>query len=158
MALLPERNRQERFSAYTAYLKERFNSGILAQLQTIPQWVVWRAELDRESKPKKAPYNPNVRNAYASVKIPKSWGSLDAALSALATGIYSGIGFVITPPLTFIDLDHSVSKETGEIIDPQAAGIVKSINSYTEISPSRTGRTAYFSLWRDAREEYSHRH
>ncbi len=135
----PEQTRQERFSAYAAYLKERFNSGILAELQGMPQWVVWRAELDREGKPKKAPYNPNVRNAYASVKIPKSWGTLDHALSALSTGIYSGIGFVITPPLVFLDLDHSVSKETGEITDPQAAEIVQPVNSYTEISPSRTG-------------------
>lgn len=139
MAFPPEHTRQERFVRYAAFLKERFNSGMLAQLQGVPQWVVWRAELDREGKQKKAPYNPNHRNAYASVKIPKSWGTVNQALNALATGIYSGIGFVITPPLTFIDLDHSVSKETGEIIDPQAAEIVTTINSYTEISPSGTG-------------------
>jgi len=135
----PEKTRQERFTSYATYLKERFNSGILSQLQDMPQWVVWRAEVDREGKPKKAPYNPNHRNAYASVKIPKSWGSLDAALTALATGLYSGIGFVITPPLVFVDLDHSVSKETGEITDPQTIDIVQAINSYTETSPSGTG-------------------
>ncbi len=31
-------------------LKERFESGILAELQDLPQWVVWRAELE-DSKP-----------------------------------------------------------------------------------------------------------
>lgn len=139
MAFPPEQTRKERFTSYAVHLKERFNSGILLQLQGTPQWIVWRAEVDREGKPKKAPYNPNVRNAYASVKDQKSWGTLNAALTALATGLYSGIGFVITPPLAFIDLDHSVSKETGEITDPQAAGIVQAVNSYTEISPSRTG-------------------
>src|SRR5947209_12378650 len=46
---------------------------------------------------------------------------------------------MLTPPLVFLDLDHCVSKDTGEIIDPQEAAIVKSLNSYTEISPSGTG-------------------
>src|SRR5579859_2683075 len=98
MAVPPEHNRQERFAAYAAYLQERFNAGILTELQGLRQWVVWRREVDREDKPKKAPYNPNARHTYASVKGPHSWGSLDQALSALATGRYSGIGFVITPP------------------------------------------------------------
>jgi primase-polymerase (primpol)-like protein len=130
-----EQTRQERFTTYAAYLRERFQTGLLAELQSVPQWVVWRAELDREGKVKKAPYNPNVRNAYASVKIPKSWGTLEQALNALATGNYSGIGFMITPPLVFIDLDHSYDRTTGIITDPQAAEIVQSLNSYTEASP-----------------------
>lgn len=139
MAVPPEHNRQERFAAYAAYLQERFNAGILTELQGLPQWVVWRQEVDREGKPKKAPYNPKAKSAYASVKVPHSWGSLDQALSALATGIYSGIGFMITPPLVFFDLDHCVSKEMSEVTDQRAAEIVTAINSYTEISPSGTG-------------------
>ncbi len=72
----PEQSRHERFIAYTALLKERFDAGCLAELQPLPQWVVWRGELE-DGKNKKVPYNPNVRNARASVKIPKSWGTLD---------------------------------------------------------------------------------
>jgi putative DNA primase/helicase len=139
MALPPEHNRQERFAAYAAHLQERFNAGILTELQGLPQWVVWRNETDREGKPKKAPYNPNANHAYASVKVPATWGTLDQALSALATGRYSGIGFMTTPPLVFLDLDHCVSKETGEITDQRAAEIVTAVNSYTEVSPSGTG-------------------
>lgn len=144
----PEQTRRERFTAYTALLKERFDSGLLAELQNMPQWVVWKAELDGEGKRKKIPYNPNYRNARASVKIPKSWGSLETTLTALASGFYSGIGFMLTPPLVFLDLDHCVSKETGEITDPQAAEIVQTLNSYTETSPSGTGLhvLAYASL------------
>jgi len=134
-----EHTRRERYSAYAARLKERFQSGCLAQLQPLNQWVVWRAEVDSEGKQKKAPYNPNARNAYASVKIPKSWATLDQALTALESGRYSGIGFMITPPLVFIDLDHCVSRETGTITDPKAQEIVQQMNSYTEISPSGTG-------------------
>jgi putative DNA primase/helicase len=38
-----------------------------------------------------------------------------------------------------IDLDHSVDRTTQTITDPQAAEIVQSLNSYTELSPSGTG-------------------
>src|SRR6266699_1683775 len=98
MALMqPEQTRRERFTAYAAMLKERFNSGYLSQLQGVPQWVVWRAELE-DGKHKKVPYNPNYFPARASVKIPKSWGTLDQSLNALESGNYSGLGFMITPP------------------------------------------------------------
>jgi primase-polymerase (primpol)-like protein len=138
LAMHPERTRQERFIEYAAMLKERFASGVLSELQDLPQWVVWKAELD-EGKHKKVPYNPNYRNARASVKIPKSWGSLPDALTALESGNYSGIGFMLTPPLSFIDLDHSFDKTASTITDPQAAAIVQEMNSYTELSPSGTG-------------------
>src|SRR5690242_6571025 len=97
MAFPQERTRREQYTAYTAYLKERFQSGVLSELQPMPQWVVWKREIDSEGKAKKAPYNPNVRQAYASVKTPKSWGSLDAVLTALATGLYSGIWICDNP-------------------------------------------------------------
>jgi hypothetical protein len=42
----PEQNRYERFIEYTAFLRERFNAGVLSELQREPRWVVWRAELE----------------------------------------------------------------------------------------------------------------
>jgi putative DNA primase/helicase len=136
----PEQGRHERFVEYAAFLKERFFSGVLAELQPLPQWVVWKGELEA-GKRKKVPYNPNYYNVHAraSVKIPKSWGSLDQSLKALETGDYSGIGFMITPPLTFVDLDHSYDRTTKTITDPQAQEVVRDLNSYTEVSPSGTG-------------------
>ncbi len=138
LTMKPEQGRHERFIEYAAALKERFASGVLSELQPLNQWVVWKGELE-EDKRKKVPYNPNFRNARASVKIPKSWGRLEEALTALESGNFSGIGFMITPPLAFVDLDHTFDKTTGTITDPQAQEIVHSLNSYTEISPSRTG-------------------
>jgi putative DNA primase/helicase len=134
----PEYTRHERFIQYAEALRERFAEGHLFELQDLPQWVVWRGELE-DSKQKKIPYNPHYRNARASVKIPKSWGTLDESLTALESGHYSGLGFMITPPLVMIDLDHSIDSATQTITDPQAAEIVQSINSYTELSPSGTG-------------------
>src|SRR6266446_3437439 len=113
----PEYTRHERFIEYTAFLRERFELGILSELQTLPQWVVWRAELGQE-KVKKVPYNPHHHLTRASVKIPNSWGTLDQAL-------------------VLIDLDNSFERATRTNTDPQAAEIVKEINSYTEASPGK---------------------
>jgi primase-polymerase (primpol)-like protein len=65
--------RREQCIGYAATLRERFDSGLLAELQGASQWVVWRAELDKHGKKKKVPYNPNSHLAHASVKIPSSW-------------------------------------------------------------------------------------
>jgi putative DNA primase/helicase len=144
-----EPTRQERFIEYAAALRERFASGVLSELQPLPQWVVWKGELE-DGKRKKVPYNPQYYqlHARASVKIPKSWGSLPEALTALESGNYSGLGFMITPPLVFVDLDHSFDRTTKTITDPQAEEIVHSLHSYTEVSPSGTGLhvLAYGSL------------
>ena len=134
----PEYTRQEQFDQDPAQLRDRFRFGMLSELQPLPQWVVWKRERE-DGKQKKIPYNPRLRNAHASVKIPKSWGTLDQALKALETGNYTGLGFMITPPLVMIDLDGRVDKDSGAITDPQAAEIVTTLNSYTELSPSRTG-------------------
>ena len=132
----PEQSRHERFVAYAELLRERFDSGVLTELQELPQWVVWRAEVEGE-KHKKVPYNPHYHLTRASVKIPKSWGTLTEALTALETGNYSGLGFIITPPLVMVDLDNSFERATRTITDPQAAEIVQSLHSYTEASPGK---------------------
>jgi putative DNA primase/helicase len=133
-SMLPEHTRQEYFLHYAEALRERFEAGVLAELQDPPQWVVWRAELEGE-KHKKVPYNPHYRNARASVKIPKSWGTLTESLTALETGTFTGLGFMLTPPLVLVDLDKSYDKATGSITDPQAVAIVETLQSYTEVSP-----------------------
>jgi len=132
--MIPEHKRQEHFTGYAHALQERFRSGILAELQPLNQWVVWRAELE-DGKQKKVPYNPNYHLMRASVKTPNSWGTLDTALIALETGNYSGLGFMLTPPLVMVDLDNSFDKQTRTITTPQAVEIIQHINSYTEASP-----------------------
>src|SRR5947209_14629868 len=104
-------NRRERFIQYAHLLNERFQRGILAELQPLNQWVVWRSEL-RDGKKKKVPYNPRHQFMKASVKISNSWGTLHEAIKALETGNYSGLGFIITPPLVMVDLDASYDKTT----------------------------------------------
>lgn len=134
-----KQTRQEQFTDYTATLRERFDKGVLLELQGLPQWVVWKAEIDKDGKKKKAPYNPSFHLIRASVKIPKSWGTLQEALQALETGNYSGVGLMLAPPLVFLDLDNCFDSQEGKIIYPKVEEIVKNINSYTEVSPSSRG-------------------
>jgi primase-polymerase (primpol)-like protein len=131
----PEHQRRERFTSYAAMLRERFHNGMLSELQPFNQWVVWRGELEYGKK-KKVPYNPQYHLVKARATIPQSGGTLNQALRELETGDYSGLGFIITPPLVMIDLDHSFDKQTRTITDPQAAAIVQELNSYTEASPT----------------------
>lgn len=101
------------------------------------QWVVWRREM-RKGKPTKVPYNPTVtdRAKRADVTNPHTWGTYEQA-QALRDR-YDGIGFVFNGDYVGIDIDNYVDKETGEVSE-LALGIIASIDSYTEISPSGAG-------------------
>src|SRR6266567_4530686 len=60
--------------------------------------------------------------------------TLDTALTALATGKYQGIGFMLShSPFSGIDLDHSV--EGGTLV-PWAKAIVEAMDTYGDYSPS----------------------
>jgi putative DNA primase/helicase len=76
----------------------------------------------------------------ASVKRADTWGALDAALNALSTGKYKGLGFVLTrnDPICGTDMDGCRNPESGELT-PFAQDVVTFLSSYTEISPSGTG-------------------
>jgi hypothetical protein len=71
---------------------------------------------------------------------PKTWRSLDEALTALGTGRYAGIGRVIEERDNFvgIDIDGCRNPETGRI-SQGAWEIIEQLDSYSEISPSGTG-------------------
>lgn len=104
---------------------ENFPSGPKA----IPQWVVRRG---------KQPSNPRT-GGNAQANNPSTWSDFQTALTAFRSGGYDGIGFELNNNgIVGIDLDHRIIPETGEV-DPEALKIVEHLNSYTEISPSRTG-------------------
>jgi putative DNA primase/helicase len=130
--MLPE-NRRERFTSYTAILRERIETkGILHELAGYPNFVVWRYALV-DGQRKKPPFNPNTKQPARPTE-PRSWGTLDTALRALATGKYQGIGFMLShSPFAGIDLDHCIE---GGNIQPWAQKIIKALDTYTEYSPS----------------------
>jgi len=130
----------------------------LESLKELNQWIVWRFE-ERPDEPKKAkiPYNPNAKHKrkdnwqpvkntkgnidpeYSGAAMPNNantWGTYNAAVKAMESGIFSGLGIMLRNGLCGIDIDHVV--EEGEFIGP-AKDIIETMDTYAEYSPSGTG-------------------
>src|SRR5579864_4921248 len=126
-------HQHEQAAHYAEALRERFETkGMLAELQPYPNFVVWRYSLI-DGQRKKPPFNPKTHEA-ASPTDPRSWGTLETALTAVASGRYQGIGFMLSQsPFTGIDLDHCIE---GGTLQPWAQAIIEALDTYTEYSPS----------------------
>ena len=107
------------------------------ELRDYPQWVVWKWE-ERDGKSTKPPYDPKTGKR-ASHSDLSTWGTFEDAVKALDKG-FDGIGFVFTEddPFCGIDLDKCRDPASAEI-KPWALKIIKEFDSYTEVSPSKTG-------------------
>jgi putative DNA primase/helicase len=103
-----------------------------------PQWVTWMLE-ERDGKTTKVPHDPKTGRLASPTDL-ATWSSFDQATQAASDGHYSGIGFVFAAndPYTGIDLDHVRDSDTGAL-DPVAGKIVRDLDSYTEVTQSRTG-------------------
>lgn len=106
-------------------------------MKQYPHWVVWRLEDRGGKKPSKTPYS--VHGGHGKVNDPSTWATYQEAVKDFQGGGYSGIGFVFTnTTLVGVDIDHCFNPETGEI-EPAAAEVLQTLNSYTELSQSGTG-------------------
>jgi hypothetical protein len=118
---------------------------IPVELQQYAQWVNWRYEDDGTGKPTKVPYHA-PSGSKASVTAPQSWVDYATACSAMSTGFYSGIGFVLTKndPYTMVDLDDPWALDPPDFEESQRIAarhgkIIEMMDSYTEWSPSGKG-------------------
>jgi putative DNA primase/helicase len=110
-----------------------------AELTELPQWLLWRYELTAKGKWTKVPYQQNKRRASTTDRNTRSsFESIKAAY--LKNGGFDGIGFVFAADsgLVGFDFDHVIGAD-GSINDPTIARYIKSLASYTELSPSGTG-------------------
>ena len=128
-----EHQRQEHAARYAAFLRERIETqGILRELAEYPNFVVWRYSVI-DGQRKKPPCNPNTHQPASPIE-PQTWGTLERALTAVKTGRYHGIGFMLSrSPFAGLDLDQSVRE--GKLL-PWAKDIVDAMDTYTEYSPS----------------------
>jgi len=113
-------------------------SRIPDELKTLRHWLLWKLE-ERGGRLTKVPYQPNGR--HADVTAPKTWNTFGVCVRALQTGRFSGVGFVFAPgPAAYagVDLDRCRDPRTG-VTEPWAAEIIKELDSYTELSQSKTG-------------------
>ena len=115
-----------------------FLKDLPAQLQSGECFVTWRYEV-RDGKQTKPPVNPRT-GEHANVADSSTWSNLDTAIDGAHRFKCPGIGRVVTPGegLCGVDLDKCRNQQTGELT-PLARTIVKTLNSYTEITPSCCG-------------------
>ena len=109
---------------------------IPAELKGLPRWVLWKL-VPKDGRMTKIPFQEN--GCPASSTNPGHWLSFDAAQTALASGRFTGLGFVFNGDgIAGIDLDKHRNPDTGDL-DEFARAIVDDLGSYTEVSPSGTG-------------------
>jgi putative DNA primase/helicase len=129
---------------------------IPADLKALPQWILWRGE-DKvnqrtgEVKLNKVPYDPRTERK-ADTTNPDTWGSFEECWAALPLALErweqekpedyrgGGLGFVFTSGDSYvgIDLDKCRDSASGEIA-PWAETVITTLDSYTELTPSRRG-------------------
>ena len=110
------------------------------ELRNRDQWVCWRLEKrDGAKKLAKVPLDPKTLKRASSTDS-TTWGTFAGAYSCYLEGRADGVGFVFTPadPFDGIDLDGCRNPESGVLL-PWAEEVIKSLCSYTEVSPSGTG-------------------
>jgi primase-polymerase (primpol)-like protein len=134
--MTPEQKRHEYISRHVEAMRGRFSRGYLATFQRLKRWVAWSAEQDETGNMHKVPRNPTF-GYNASIKKPETWGTLDEAVNAYSSGAYEGIGVYVLSPYVLVDMDGSFDLTTRSITDPRARTIVQSLNSCTEVSPSK---------------------
>ena len=106
------------------------------ELRDIPQWVNWK-RVHRDGRWTKVP--TDGAGTRISITDPSNFRSFEAVIAAYEAGLSDGIGFAFTEndPFCGIDLDHCIDPEGN--IHPDALGIVETLDSYTERSPSGEG-------------------
>ena len=114
-------------------------SAIADELKTTDQWCCWRTEIRDGKKPTKIPVNAKTgRKAKSNDKT--TWTPFAEAVSYYQNHkeAIDGIGFFFSEdgPYTGIDLDDCV--KDGEL-NQKTEAVVKKFNSYTDISPSKSG-------------------
>ena len=110
---------------------------VLEEIKSLPQWVCYQNQWnEKKQKYSKIPKNP--ANGYgAKANDPATWATYAEAVAAARRYNFDGVGFEFAAGYMGIDLDNVID-ESGNI-NPVAAEIVATLDSYTEYSPSGKG-------------------
>ena len=106
------------------------------------RWVVWRwtEPAAPGAKPDKPLFRASDPMRLASTQDPSTWGSVAAAMGAVAAAEADGAGYVLRDDTehVFLDLDNCRDPATGAIAD-WAMRLVEECDSYAEVTPSGRG-------------------
>lgn len=105
-------------------------------LKNINQWVCFKLEYnDKKGKADKIPKDP--RTGYnAKANNPETWSDYQTAVNALKKYGFDGIGIEFAGGIFGVDLDNVIN--AGRLTS-EAQDIIKTMDSYTEYSPSGNG-------------------
>ena len=108
-------------------------AAVPAVMREAKRWVTWQYEI-RDGKKTKVPHTPGKGQAKSTDR--ETWVTFEEARRA--EEFYSGIGFVLGDGWLGLDADHVRDLDTGEWL-PGILDEIKSVQSYAELSPSKTG-------------------
>jgi len=109
---------------------------IPASLKQLKQWVCFKLEYnEKKGKYDKIPKDPKT-GYNAKANDPTTWSDYQTAVKAVGKYGFDGIGFEFANGIFGVDLDGVV--KDGKLT-PEAEDIIKTLDSYTEYSPSGTG-------------------
>jgi hypothetical protein len=112
----------------------------LARLCSMPNWVLWKWQLNEKGDWTKPPYKARNPKQHAKSNNPETWSDRHAAVNAVLAGKADGIGFALTDTeFGAVDLDHCRDPKTGAY-DEWAQRILDAApNAYKETTVSGTG-------------------
>jgi putative DNA primase/helicase len=106
-----------------------------AELTEVPQWVLWQWEPSPRDPEKLTKVPKQVNGANASSTDASTWSSFEEVVRH--RNGFAGVGFVPDEKFVFIDADHCIDEHGN--VDLWAESILDQLDSYAELSPSRTG-------------------
>lgn len=101
------------------------------------RWVLWKFET-RKGKTTKVPYRATAPTRRAAVDDATTWATFSDARDAYEDGKADGIGFVLGDGWVGFDSDKCIDAQTG-VLDDETRALIERLNSYAELSVSRTG-------------------
>lgn len=105
-------------------------------LKQLKQWVCFKLEYnEKKGKHNKIPKDPKT-GYNAKANDPATWSDFQTAVKAVSKYGFDGIGIEFANGIFGVDLDGVV--KDGKLT-PEAQDIIKTLDSYTEYSPSGTG-------------------
>ena len=114
---------------------ERYKN-IPESLKKLNQWVCFKLEYNKKKgKYDKIPKDPKT-GYNAKANDPATWSDFQTAVKAVSKYGFDGIGIEFANGIFGVDLDNVV--KDGKLT-PEAQDIIKTLDSYTEYSPSGTG-------------------
>lgn len=111
---------------------------IPSELKELNRWAVWVPIKNEDGKIQKPPVNPRT-GKFAKTNDPSTWVNFKEALEAYKNGEkYGGVSFALSEKDSIVGVDIDNCVINGKV-DSAIWEDIKAIDSYTELSPSRTG-------------------